>query len=1128
MKQFFGILRFNTNLSVLALFIILFLLTSNLMIVLAQESNQLSTVPIPPAPNAASLGRYGDIPVSNYTGIPQISIPFVTVNQGSIELPIGLSYHASGIKVDDIASWVGLGWSLNAGGSITRVVRGLPDESTNGFFNKGYKIDEVYTAEYLNAVSRGMYDSESDVYYFNFPSGTGKFYFTYNKEILLEDYQNFMIESPFVTGSTSWRIVNDKGEQFIFGESTVSDLGGKDVTTYSPEPGTGLPMSYVSSWHIQKIISADKSDTLSFFYSNSESLEYGLSENETLFWSNEDDPQYLYCNFPTTKNVTPATTMAVMQELPSKVVSKNLIVEFIPSTYTRNDIDGGHALVTVKISNSLNSLVKYFNLNYSYFGSNGNYRLRLDGITEHAFDGTQKPYYGFAYNTLHELPERGSYKQDHWGYSNSNASNTFIPKEIKYPDGTFHYYDLGADRDSDPEKTLSGILTEIRHPTGGKTVFRFEPNYVSKVSNFDVKKYNIESHQINSLRGNDPQPFEFTLSEATTAYISLTSTCRGTIEYAVAYAALSRVMPSKSWSVGCGGSNSGSSSNQYEVLKPGTYKMEAFSEEYTESTYSSSRVQVDLYKSITVDSVLAGGARVREIITMDIDNKITNSVEYKYTYNDNGRIKSSGVLVRQPIYYYLGKKAADRVDPFGNTYICNAHTATASPTISLGEGTHIGYKEVKIIQKGVDIQKNGHTVYKYVAADREPDASGINYPFPPPDNRANRRGKLLTEEYYNLSGAKLKEIFYEYARSTTNFHKLSKNLKVGKYWPNDEQFADSFVWTDYYNQQEWNFKSSSTERSYSDSEVLETTTSYYYERPQNHSYATKIQTVRSTGDTYLRKFKYPNDYSDATDSKLSFIPKLIAGNAVSGFVEEQVWKQGYYVSGSLVEYHPDFLKPAKVWSSKLVVPKTSLNNESIVSGKFTTFLSDNGVFEVRQEATFDAGGQLVQLKLPGDYFTSYTWGYKKAFPIARAEGLKQNEFFYTGFEDETSNISPIAKTGVKSRSTAYNITLPSPNTFNLSYWRKVGLAPWELVETTINQNTSIGGTDILIDEVRLYLKGGELTTFSYDPVYGIISTTDSNNVSGFYFYDKFGRLQFIKDEKGNIVKSYQYNYKDQQ
>ncbi len=49
------------------------------------------------SPNAAALGKYGDIPVSYHTGVPEISIPLYTITEGSLSVPISLSYHSSGI-----------------------------------------------------------------------------------------------------------------------------------------------------------------------------------------------------------------------------------------------------------------------------------------------------------------------------------------------------------------------------------------------------------------------------------------------------------------------------------------------------------------------------------------------------------------------------------------------------------------------------------------------------------------------------------------------------------------------------------------------------------------------------------------------------------------------------------------------------------------------------------------------------------------------------------------------------------------------------------------------------------------------------------------------------------------------
>jgi len=45
---------------------------------------------------------------------------------------------------------------------------------------------------------------------------------------------------------------------------------------------------------------------------------------------------------------------------------------------------------------------------------------------------------------------------------------------------------------------------------------------------------------------------------------------------------------------------------------------------------------------------------------------------------------------------------------------------------------------------------------------------------------------------------------------------------------------------------------------------------------------------------------------------------------------------------------------------------------------------------------------------------------------------------------------------------------------------------------------------------------------------GITSMSDPNNVTTYYEYDALGRLKFIKDSNHDVVKRYEYHYKDQQ
>lgn len=114
-------------------YILVFILQN--LIVLGQAGNNpvinkdMPTV-ISPSPTVAALMKFEETPVNNYTGIPDISIPLFSSPTLSkdINLDISLKYHSGGTAVDEKASDVGLGWSLFAGGTISRTVRGLPDE----------------------------------------------------------------------------------------------------------------------------------------------------------------------------------------------------------------------------------------------------------------------------------------------------------------------------------------------------------------------------------------------------------------------------------------------------------------------------------------------------------------------------------------------------------------------------------------------------------------------------------------------------------------------------------------------------------------------------------------------------------------------------------------------------------------------------------------------------------------------------------------------------------------------------------------------------------------------------------------------------------------------------------------
>ena len=91
---------------------------------IAQNSRPFSI----PSPNATDLGRYGDIPVSPYTGQPNISIPLYDFTIRGVRLPVTLNYQATGVMMNSLPGWTGHNWVLSAGGCITRLANGRHDE----------------------------------------------------------------------------------------------------------------------------------------------------------------------------------------------------------------------------------------------------------------------------------------------------------------------------------------------------------------------------------------------------------------------------------------------------------------------------------------------------------------------------------------------------------------------------------------------------------------------------------------------------------------------------------------------------------------------------------------------------------------------------------------------------------------------------------------------------------------------------------------------------------------------------------------------------------------------------------------------------------------------------------------
>lgn len=491
-----------------------------------------------PSANAASLGKYGDIPVSYHTGTPEISIPIYTVKQGSLSLPISLSYHSSGVRVSEVASWVGLGWSLNAGGMITRAVHGGPDDGSwtgatahsnlgfRGWYANGGIPVELKNCEnslggyqqstskgpngtaatcsgcscfsYYTDAALGYIDTEPDLYTFNFAGHSGKFFFDESGNPHLFPEDDLYIKPIFKSGTTyfdGFDIYTPDGTKYKFGRT-----GGTEITKNDPIGVFGGPLDNLTSttWYLIRVESPNGEDAIDLTYAD-ESYSYGNRGGQTILIN------YL-------GGIVGGSLMASGVLSVSLVYGKRLSsisnssgtinVGFLANTL-RQDISGTTGVSSAntqskrldQISILSGAFCKQFNLSYDYFLSsidcNGNNpstdfdkkRLKLNSIQEFDCLGGSVPPHSFSYN-MQPMPRRASLSRDLWDYYNgsviTNPDGSLMDSNTSLiPSSVTNPVIIGAslgtaNRSVNETAMQCGILTQIKYPTGGSSSFAYE------------------------------------------------------------------------------------------------------------------------------------------------------------------------------------------------------------------------------------------------------------------------------------------------------------------------------------------------------------------------------------------------------------------------------------------------------------------------------------------------------------------------------------------------------------------------------------------------------------------------------------------------------------------------------
>ena len=339
------------------------------------------------------------------------------------------------------------------------------------------------------------------------------------------------------------------------------------------------------------------------------------------------------------------------------------------------------------------------------------------------------------------------------------------------------------------------------------------------------------------------------------------------------------------------------------------------------------------------------------------------------------------------------------------------------------------------------------------------------------------------------------------------------------------------------------------ERTYkpnSSSQYIESRTHFDYN--QNNLQVSKITTTQSNGDINYKNIYYTIDsyfgpYAQvlAANNIVTLPYKTVESVLVNGISSEK------YLAATETEFTQLLngdIKPIRTLGYRLNTPSITLP-ASVET----------------QKLTYDASGNLIGMKDEGNHIVSNIYGYTDKYVIASVinADATTDKVMYTGFEVQgelggwaiTSGANSINSTNSITGNACFTIDsktisatgLNTGKPYKLSFWATGTVNIAGTTATLITSNNVIGingftyyeynlsvGTSAItltgsgnIDELRLYPVNARMRTVNYDPLIGKTTECDENNRITYYEYDALGRLKFMKDEKKNVVKMYEYN-----
>ncbi len=1053
---------------------------------------------VPPSPEAAGLGKFGNVPVSLFTGTPKISIPLYELKGNVLSLPVQFSYNATGFNPQEIAGWTGLGWSLSAGGVITRSVIGNPDVNNNYFLSPSpldmpVTTDMIVYHEYLNKLTRGEREAQPDMYFFNFGEYSGKFLIKPDGTVMMFEKNNLKVTHCITCSpsASSFTITDPAGNIYEFTATEIS-------TTTTDDGSTEIPVrqdTYVSAWYLTKITSAYSGEEISLDYHALTSQHFPylyVVPNQSkvyTFTVNTNNPPVI--TFPSSTAPVTGIQRRYLQKITLKRNGQTITyIDFNSTTDQRQDL--GHLTNEFPGERMLNSLqvytkttgltfalIKQFQFSYSYF-SNTSYpaewkykRLRLDQLQEIAVSGgtVNPPPYQFEYNASTNTPPIGTASIDHWGFCNGNNAYSTTPNS------NYINYEVvvdGNNRNPNLSFCASTVLNKIKYPTGGFTTFEYELHnaYV------DGKGF----IPIGGLRVKKIMDYSFDTKKATEKNYEYSG---GKAKYPV-YKSLSNYIK---YGVPPGGNGWNSVCNISAEL-------------VNKNIVTVSSTSIMGLGSVAGSHV--GYSTVTEKQVDAVNGQPLGKTVYEYELGGewgelNNEDVKNGELLKQTVYDNSNKIIQAVENQYNSFPVSGMFSVTA------------------------------------IRAFPDPSQNNLSYLVKASDNQTQ-----LISYHWLLQTACL---------ANTYTFIDAREIK-----------AKSFPYSITYNPDSRRLQQQTTKLyDQATSSYITSVKKYSYGNSQ-HLLATAVEQTTNNNEVVVTEKKYPLDYTvgGSGDANTQGIASLQNMNIVGAEIESYQYRQNpdgsnkRYIGGTISNYISLLPYPTNVWTLEIAQPLTSFAPSAVNNGVFTQHPN----YKLAGSFSYGTGGNIIQQTKAQDIPSAYLWAYNNSLPIAEVVNATPAEIAYSSFEtDEGGNWS--SSTGFIINRAAGGITgnysfnvgtgnfsktgLP-PKKYIVSYWSKNGTltvspAPsstktgqtiglWTYYEHLLPLTTSVTVSGAKsIDELRLYPEKALMSTITYNYYSGQINSqcSPANKISRFD-YDGLQRLVNVKDEFGNIVKNYQYNY----